>query len=70
MAKKKQNSEEIYIDHLVASIQMRCQLISRSLKLDSGIEATRVAGFAIGFGLALLFVVVIPALVLYAYGML
>ncbi|WNY25769.1 tetrahydromethanopterin S-methyltransferase subunit F [Methanolapillus millepedarum] len=68
MAKKVQNSEEIYIDRLVKSIQMRCQLISRSLKLDSGIESTRVVGFSIGFVLVFLFVVVIPVLVLRVFG--
>ncbi len=51
------------IDTVVGDIRYRAQLIARNQKLDSGVSATGVLGFAIGFIFALLMVIVIPLLV-------
>ncbi|MHC1576188.1 MAG: tetrahydromethanopterin S-methyltransferase subunit F [Methanosarcinaceae archaeon] len=51
------------IDNVVGDIRYRAQLIARNQKLDSGVSATGVLGFAIGFIFALLMVIVIPLLV-------
>ncbi len=48
------------IDATVESIRYRAQLIARNQKLDSGVAATGIAGFAAGFIFSLLIVVVIP----------
>ncbi len=51
------------IDKVVGNIRYRAQLIARNQKLDSGVSATGVLGFSIGFIFALLMVIVIPLLV-------
>ncbi|MCD4702913.1 MAG: tetrahydromethanopterin S-methyltransferase subunit F [Methanosarcinaceae archaeon] len=51
------------IDKVVGDIRYRAQLIARNQKLDSGVSATGVLGFSIGFIFALLMVIVIPLLV-------
>ncbi|MPN26179.1 hypothetical protein SDC9_173603 [bioreactor metagenome] len=48
------------IDATVESIRYRAQLIARNQKLDSGVAATGIIGFAAGFLFSLLMVVVIP----------
>jgi len=51
------------IDTTLESIRYRGQLIARNQKLDSGVMATGVSGFAAGFLFAFLVVIVIPVLV-------
>jgi tetrahydromethanopterin S-methyltransferase subunit F len=48
------------IDATVESIRYRAQLIARNQKLDSGVMATGIIGFAAGFIFSLLMVVAIP----------
>ena len=48
------------IDATVESIRYRAQLIARNQKLDSGVMATGILGFAAGFIFSLLMVVAIP----------
>lgn len=48
------------IDATVESIRYRAQLIARNQKLDSGVAATGIIGFAAGFLFSLLMVIVIP----------
>jgi tetrahydromethanopterin S-methyltransferase subunit F len=48
------------IDATVESIRYRAQLIARNQKLDSGVMATGVIGFALGFIFSLLMVIVLP----------
>jgi tetrahydromethanopterin S-methyltransferase subunit F len=50
------------IDATVESIRYRAQLIARNQKLDSGVAATGVVGFAAGFIFSLLMVIVLPLL--------
>lgn len=45
---------------VVKSIGSRAQLVSRTLKPDSGLEATRYRGFLIGFLIALFVVLLVP----------
>ncbi|MBP2030752.1 tetrahydromethanopterin S-methyltransferase subunit F [Methanohalophilus levihalophilus] len=51
------------IDAKIDSIRYRAQLIARNQKLDSGVSATGVIGFAAGFIFAILMVLVLPLLV-------
>ncbi|HWR25010.1 MAG TPA: tetrahydromethanopterin S-methyltransferase subunit F [Methanosarcina sp.] len=51
------------IDSTVESIRYRAQLIARNQKLDSGVMATGILGFAAGFIFVFLMVVAIPMLV-------
>jgi tetrahydromethanopterin S-methyltransferase subunit F len=51
------------IDATVESIRYRAQLIARNQKLDSGVMATGVIGFALGFIFSLLMIIVLPLLV-------
>jgi tetrahydromethanopterin S-methyltransferase subunit F len=51
------------IDSTVESIRYRAQLIVRNQKLDSGIMATGILGFAAGFIFVFLMVIAIPLLV-------
>jgi tetrahydromethanopterin S-methyltransferase subunit F len=51
------------IDSTVESIRYRAQLIARNQKLDSGVMATGILGFAAGFIFVFLMVVAIPLLV-------
>jgi tetrahydromethanopterin S-methyltransferase subunit F len=51
------------IDTALESIRYRGQLIARNQKLDSGVMATGISGFAAGFIFAFLMVIVIPVLV-------
>jgi tetrahydromethanopterin S-methyltransferase subunit F len=51
------------IDSTVESIRYRAQLIARNQKLDSGIMATGILGFAAGFIFVFLMIIVIPYLV-------
>jgi tetrahydromethanopterin S-methyltransferase subunit F len=53
------------IDTALESIRYRAQLIARNQKLDSGIMATGISGFAAGFIFIFLVIVVIPLLVWY-----
>ena len=53
----------------VADIKYRAQLIARNQKLDSGVSATGVVGFALGFLAAFLLVIVIPMIIWSAGGM-
>jgi tetrahydromethanopterin S-methyltransferase subunit F len=48
------------IDSKVESIRYRAQLIARNQKLDSGVSATEILGFAAGFIFAILMVLVLP----------
>lgn len=51
------------IDTTVESIRYRAQLIARNQKLDSGVMATGIIGFALGFIFSLLMIIVLPLLV-------
>ena len=51
------------IDGTVESIRYRAQLIARNQKLDSGVMATGIVGFALGFIFSLLMIIVLPLLV-------
>lgn len=51
------------IDATVESIRYRAQLIARNQKLDSGVAATGIIGFAAGFLFSLLMVIVLPVAV-------
>lgn len=51
------------IDTTVESIRYRAQLIARNQKLDSGVMATGIVGFALGFIFSLLMIIVLPLLV-------
>ena len=51
------------IDATVESIRYREQLIARNQKLDSGVAATGIIGFAAGFLFSLLMVIVLPVAV-------
>jgi tetrahydromethanopterin S-methyltransferase subunit F len=51
------------IDTALESIRYRGQLIARNQKLDSGVMATGMAGFAAGFIFVFLMVIVVPLLV-------
>ena len=51
------------IDSSLESIRYRAQLIARNQKLDSGIMATGISGFAAGFIFVFLMVILIPLLV-------
>ena len=51
------------IDSTVESIRYRAQLIARNQKLDSGVMATGVIGFAAGFIFSLLMIIVLPLIV-------
>ncbi len=51
------------IDGTVESIRYRAQLIARNQKLDSGVAATGILGFALGFIFSLLMIIVLPMLV-------
>ncbi|MGB3907295.1 MAG: tetrahydromethanopterin S-methyltransferase subunit F [Methanomethylovorans sp.] len=51
------------IDNVVADIRTRAQLIARNQKLDSGVSATGIVGFAAGFIFAILMAVVIPLII-------
>lgn len=53
----------VAVDTTVESIRYRAQLIARNQKLDSGVMATGISGFAAGFIFAFLMIVVIPLLV-------
>ena len=53
----------VAVDATVESIRYRAQLIARNQKLDSGVMATGISGFAAGFIFTLLMIVVIPLLV-------
>ncbi|MCC4769837.1 tetrahydromethanopterin S-methyltransferase subunit F [Methanosarcina sp. DH2] len=48
------------IDATVESIRYRAQLIARNQKLDSGVMATGMIGFAAGFLFSLLMVIILP----------
>jgi len=48
------------IDATVESIRYRAQLIARNQKLDSGVMATGIIGFAAGFLFSLLMVIILP----------
>jgi tetrahydromethanopterin S-methyltransferase subunit F len=48
------------IDATVESIRYRAQLIARNQKLDSGVMATGIIGFAAGFIFSLLMVIILP----------
>jgi len=50
------------IDATVESIRYRAQLIARNQKLDSGVMATGMIGFAAGFLFSLLMVIILPLL--------
>lgn len=51
------------IDAKIESVRYRAQLIARNQKLDSGVSATGVLGFAVGFIFAILMVLILPLLV-------
>jgi tetrahydromethanopterin S-methyltransferase subunit F len=51
------------IDTALESIRYRGQLIARNQKLDSGIMATGILGFAAGFIFVFLVIIAIPLLV-------
>ena len=51
------------IDTTVESIRYRALLIARNQKLDSGVMATGIVGFALGFIFSLLMIIVLPLLV-------
>jgi tetrahydromethanopterin S-methyltransferase subunit F len=51
------------IDSNVESIRYRAQLIARNQKLDSGVMATGILGFAAGFIFVFLMTIAIPLLV-------
>lgn len=51
------------IDATVENIRYRAQLIARNQKLDSGVAATGIIGFAAGFLFSLLMVIVLPVAV-------
>ncbi len=51
------------IDSKIDSIRYRAQLIARNQKLDSGVSATGVLGFSLGFIFAIIMVLVLPLLV-------
>ncbi len=53
----------VAVDTTVESIRYRAQLIARNQKLDSGIMATGLSGFAAGFIFAFIMTLVIPLLV-------
>jgi tetrahydromethanopterin S-methyltransferase subunit F len=53
----------VAVDATIESIRYRAQLIARNQKLDSGVMATGISGFAAGFIFTLLMIVVIPLLV-------
>ncbi len=53
----------VAVDTTVESIRYRAQLIARNQKLDSGIMATGISGFAAGFIFVFLVIIVIPLLV-------
>jgi tetrahydromethanopterin S-methyltransferase subunit F len=50
------------IDLTVESIRYRGQLIARNQKLDSGINATGILGFAAGFIFIFVMIIVVPLL--------
>lgn len=50
------------IDTALESIRYRAQLIARNQKLDSGVMATGISGFAAGFIFVFLMVIVVPLL--------
>ncbi len=53
----------VAVDTTVESIRYRAQLIARNQKLDSGIMATGISGFAAGFIFVFFVIIVIPLLV-------
>jgi tetrahydromethanopterin S-methyltransferase subunit F len=53
----------VAVDATIESIRYRAQLIARNQKLDSGVMATGISGFAAGFIFTLLMIIVIPLLV-------
>ncbi len=53
----------VAVDATIESIRYRAQLIARNQKLDSGIMATGISGFAAGFIFVFLVIIVIPLLV-------
>ncbi len=54
------NPSMVAIESLVEDIRYRGQLIARNQKLESGVGATGVIGFSIGFVIVLLTVLVPP----------
>jgi tetrahydromethanopterin S-methyltransferase subunit F len=51
------------IDTTVESIRYRAQLIARNQKLDSGVMATGMSGFVVGFLFSLIMIIGLPLLV-------
>ncbi|WP_321420388.1 tetrahydromethanopterin S-methyltransferase subunit F [uncultured Methanomethylovorans sp.] len=51
------------IDGVVADVRARAQLIARNQKLDSGVAAAGIVGFAAGFIFAILMAVVLPLII-------
>ncbi|MFQ6073211.1 MAG: tetrahydromethanopterin S-methyltransferase subunit F [Methanosarcinales archaeon] len=50
------------IESMVSDIKYRAQLIARNQKLESGVSATSIIGFAIGFTFAIL-MIMLPILI-------
>lgn len=50
------------IESIVSDIKYRAQLIARNQKLESGVSATSIIGFAIGFAFAIL-MIMLPILI-------
>lgn len=69
MGRKSETQKRMaYLDALVESISYRSQLISRTQKVESGINATRKTGFIAGFITAFIFVLLIPLAVWFIIG--
>ncbi|MCD4806251.1 MAG: tetrahydromethanopterin S-methyltransferase subunit F [Methanococcoides sp.] len=51
------------IENVVDRIRYRAQLIARNQKLDSGVNATAATGFIVGFGFAVLMVLILPLII-------
>jgi len=51
------------IDATVESIRYRAQLIARNQKLDSGVMATGLIGFILGFLFSLVMVIILPLII-------
>lgn len=51
------------IDSVIADVKARAQLIARNQKLDSGVSAAGIVGFAAGFIFAILMAVVLPLMI-------
>lgn len=51
------------IDNVVADIRYRAQLIARNQKLDSGVSAAGITGFAAGFIFAVVMTIVLPLII-------